>query len=93
MSQLRGTHLGRGWLEDRILHLAAGVPRSLVGRPVTVQGGSSRGASALLSLLCAFKRRSTLSGLLRRSKVKPGTTMSSWGVEPWETLWGRWQPR
>ena len=44
MSQLSGTRLGRGWLEDCIVHSAAGVPRSLGGRPVTVQGGSSRGA-------------------------------------------------
>lgn len=55
MLQLRGTHLGRGWLEDRIMPLAAGVPRSLVGRPVTVQGGSSQGASTAAQFIVCFQ--------------------------------------
>lgn len=55
MLQLRSTHLGRGWLEDRIVPLAAGVPRSLVGRPVTVQGGSSQGASTAAQFTVCFQ--------------------------------------
>ena len=68
-----------------------GEARDCPGRVIT--RGHHKGLRLLLRLLCAFKRRSTLSGLLRRSRVKPGTTVSSWGVEPWETLWGRWRPR